>query len=170
MGRGVPGVRFQRVVKEEILAREALAGHHVGDGTEIHHVERILRGGRLPLLSQRKVQADGFLETAGPVEAVGPGQDLVGGKPGGRKGHGDGHRCVHDVLGPQGKPRRDQEKYDRKDALHLLIAYKITNLFGQSREKGQKFLKSEKISKFAAYFAVVSIDTASNFDKIIYKT
>jgi hypothetical protein len=52
----------------------------------------------------------------------------------------------------------------------VIAVKKNKKLLGHSREIGQKFLKSEKISKFAPYFAVVSIDTASNTDKIFYKT
>ena len=126
----MPGVRLQRIVQEEILAGEALAGHHVGVGAEIGHVQRMLRGGRLLLLSQGKVQADGVFETVGPVKAVGPGENLVGGQARRSDGHGNGDRIIDDMLGLQGNgPGRYQEKYARQDALHLSVACKITNLF-----------------------------------------
>ena len=89
----------QRVVQEEVLAGEALAGHHMRFGAKVHEVEAVLglRGpGGIP---GQLVQLQRIPEAVGPVQAVRPRHHLLQGHALRGNGHGHGHRPVQNTLG-----------------------------------------------------------------------
>ena len=89
----------QRVVQEEVLTGEALAGHHMRFGAKVHEVETVLglRGpGGIP---GQLVQLQRIPEAVGPVQAVCPRHNLFQAHALRRYRHGNRHRPVQNVLG-----------------------------------------------------------------------
>ena len=89
----MPGLGLQRIEEEKVLAGEALAGHYVRRGTEIGHIQPVLRGRNLPVqlpagplvqlrAGNRKIGAEGFLEMVVPMQAVAALDELLGTGPG----------------------------------------------------------------------------------------
>ena len=91
----------------------------MGLGAEIDEVERVLRKGGFVLPACRQIQADGFFEAVGAVQAVGPGYDLLQGKASGGHGNIGGKHLFQHVLRCEGSRRRKKEgKYGQSVSAH----------------------------------------------------
>ena len=89
----------QRVIQEEVLAGEALAGHHMRFGAKVHEVETVLGLRGFGSFSGQLVQLQRIPEAVGPVQAVRPRHHLLQGHALRRHRHVDRHRPVQNVLG-----------------------------------------------------------------------